>query len=308
MAYNSILHEQFINEMKEMHPTIEVLNTYVNNDSLIECRCKKDGYIWTTTRRQLINKGHGCPLCGGSRKLNQEIFVKQMNFINPDIEIIGSYINLDTKIACHCKVCGNDWSATPYHLKAGEGCPVCRKKECSQNLALGMEEFKRRMKEIDDTIEISGEYINNRTHIHCHCKVCDHEWTAMPTNLLAGKGCPVCLSSKGEKAIYKWLKENSFNFESEYRFDNCRYKKPLPFDFYIPDLKIAIEFDGIQHEMPTNFGGKMSEEKAKKNFEVIKKRDAIKNKYCTDNNIQLIRISHKDFNNIPSILEKELKQ
>lgn len=58
MAYNSILHEQFINEMKEMHPTIEVLNTYVNNDSLIECRCKKDGYIWTTTRRQLINKGH----------------------------------------------------------------------------------------------------------------------------------------------------------------------------------------------------------------------------------------------------------
>ena len=51
MAYNSILHEQFINEMKEMHPTIEVLNTYVNNDSLIECRCKKDGYIWTTTRR-----------------------------------------------------------------------------------------------------------------------------------------------------------------------------------------------------------------------------------------------------------------
>ena len=52
----------------------------------------------------------------------------------------------------------------------------------------------------------------------------------------------------------------------------------------------------------------MSEEKVKKNFEDTKKRDTIKNKYCIDNNIRLIRISHKDFNNIPSILEKELKQ
>lgn len=71
-----ISNEKFLEEMKQKHPYIEVLSEYVNNDSPIKCRCKKEGYEWITTRRQLINKGHGCPLCGGSRKLTQEIFVK----------------------------------------------------------------------------------------------------------------------------------------------------------------------------------------------------------------------------------------
>ena len=51
---------------------------------------------------------------------------------------------------------------------------------------------------------------------------------------------------------------------------------------------MCIEFDGIQHsEMVEYFGG----EKA---FELRKKKDKIKTKYCRDNNIILERITHSD--------------
>lgn len=42
-------------------------------------------------------------------------------------------------------------------------------------------------------------------------------------------------------------------------------------------------------------------------FEKIKIRDAIKNKYCEDNRIKLIRIPYTEFKNIEIILSQELK-
>jgi hypothetical protein len=47
--------------------------------------------------------------------------------------------------------------------------------------------------------------------------------------------------------------------------------------------------------------------KNKEVFEICKKRDEIKKKYCEDNNIVLITISYKNFNKIDEILTKELQ-
>ena len=65
---------------------------------------------------------------------------------------------------------------------------------------------------IDNTIEVSGEYKNGKEKVNCKCKICGREWEAAPSNLLAGKGCPKCVASKGEKKVSEWLKNNNIFF------------------------------------------------------------------------------------------------
>ena len=162
------------------------------------------------------------------------------------------------------------------------------------------EEFVNRMREINNDIEILGEYINANTKIKVRCKIDGYEWEATPNNLLSGNGCPKCNESKGEKRIGKYLDSRNIKYEQQYKFDDCRSKHKLPFDFYIPSLNIAIEYDGRQHfEFIDYFGGFNS-------FVEGKIRDTIKTIYCKENNIKLIRIPYWDFDRIEEILEKEL--
>ena len=51
----------------------------------------------------------------------------------------------------------------------------------------------------------------------------------------------------------------------------------------------------------------MSEEEVLKQFEIIKTRDEIKNTYCKEHNINLLRIPYWDFENIENILKSQLK-
>ena len=121
-----------------------------------------------------------------------------------------------------------------------------------------------------------------------------------PSNLLKGHGCPECVNSKGETIISEYLKENNINYISEYTFDDCRNKRPLPFDFYLPDYNLLIEYDGEQHFEPVDFFG------GEEQFEYQKYNDNIKNTYCIKNNINLIRIPYWDFDNIEKILDEVL--
>lgn len=58
------------------------------------------------------------------------------------------------------------------------------------------------------------------------------------------------------------------------------------FDFYVNNSYI-IEFDGSQHFKYTNIGWD-----TKEHFERTHKSDLIKNKYCFEHNIPLIRIPY----------------
>ena len=114
---------------------------------------------------------------------------------------------------------------------------------------------------------------------------------------IQGKGCPKCRESKGSKIIKSILDENNIEYQQEYKFNDCRNKQELPFDFFIESINTCIEFDGIQHYKPvTIFGGD-------KKYEITKFNDNIKDKYCNDNNINLVRISYKEIGKIKNIIE-----
>ena len=88
----------------------------------------------------------------------------------------------------------------------------------------------------------------------------------------------------------------------QYKFDDCRFYNHLPFDFYLPEYNILIEYDGKQHFILNSFGKDMW------HFVDIKIRDTVKNVYCENNNIELIRIPYWEFNDIENILKDRINK
>ena len=73
---------------------------------------------------------------------------------------------------------------------------------------------------------------------------------------------------------------NNILYESQYSFKDCRNTLPLPFDFYLTDYNVCIEYDGRQHYKVNDFFG------GEEAFEKLKINDAIKSEYCKNNNIK----------------------
>ena len=104
-----------------------------------------------------------------------------------------------------------------------------------------------------------------------------------------------CVGSLGEQKLSKILTQLGYSFITQYKFNNCRNpdtNHQLRFDFYLPDYNCCIEYDGEQHFKDTS--GWFNHY----SFEKLKQRDDIKNKYCQNNNIKLIRISYTDYNKL----------
>lgn len=113
----------------------------------------------------------------------------------------------------------------------------------------------RKLKKLDDRIlefeKIHGnkyEYLdlkreNGRSYTLVKSKLHGIFWQK-PNNHLFGKGCPICKKSKGELAIRKELENLNLDFIEQKRYENCRAKNPLPFDFFIPSKNLLIEYDG----------------------------------------------------------------
>lgn len=94
-----------------------------------------------------------------------------------------------------------------------------------------------------------------------------------------------CVKSKGEELVSSILKDNHVLFVKQHSFDSCRYKHRLSFDFYVNN-NYLIEFDGEQHFKEVKYFG------GKERFNTGQQRDNIKNNWCRENNIPLIRIPY----------------
>ena len=126
----------------------------------------------------------------------------------------------------------------------------------------------------------------------CQCK-CGRYTKVITSNLKSGntQSCGLCSQrSHGNIKIDKILTNAKILFEREKRFDSCKDKFTLPFDFYV-DNRYLIEYDGNYHffndKTETLF-----------NIEAVQKHDAIKTNWCLKNNIPLIRIPYTRYNDL----------
>ena len=127
----------------------------------------------------------------------------------------------------------------------------------------------------------------------CECGLCKEHFYEIPARVMNGhiRHCPQCTSrSSTEDCIENILKENGIKYKREKRFSDCRNIYPLPFDFAIlnkdKSIKCLLEYDGQQHYKPIDFFG------GEEAFVIRKNNDSIKDKYCKDNNIPLIRLPY----------------
>lgn len=278
-------HEEYVSKITKINPNIEVIELYQGNAIKILHKCKLDGCEWYAVPNNILH-GKGCPVCGiisqqQKRRKPHEEYVREVNGINPDVEVIGQYVNNFTKILHRCKIDGYEWITTPHSILSGNRCPRCINKE-----RYTQEEYSEKVKELHRNIEVVERYVNSHTKILHRCKIDGCEWHASPNNILNGTGCPLCNSSKGEKLVANWLEDKNIVYIPQMVFEDCKNINQLPFDFYLPDCNIAIEYQGKQHYEPIEYFG------GQKTFENQTLRDNIKREYCKKNNIYLFEIPY----------------
>lgn len=111
--------------------------------------------------------------------------------------------------------------------------------------------------------------------------------------------------SKGEMLIYQYLKAKGYIFEQEKTFDtllNTKGTAKLRLDFYLPELLIAIEFDGEQHYKFTE-KFHINEDDWKRQWD----NDRTKDFFCTCKGIKMIRIKQNEISKVTEILDREIE-
>lgn len=214
-----------------------------------------------------------------------------------DYSLVSGFNSISEKVEIICKEHGVFKQRVSNHINLGDGCPKCSGVG-KWNTELLISEFKKVHKDNFDYSKVEFQNIDKKVEIICK------EHGTFQQNIhkhLNGQGCSLCLNnSKGEEYVKMYLEEFDIKYIRQHSFDTCRHINRLIFDFYLPEYKTCIEFDGEQHFNPVKwFGGKIG-------YENTLKRDTIKNNWCIENNVKLLRIKYDEMNRISEILKKEL--
>ena len=273
----------------------KLIDEYKGSDIKMKTICP-NGHEYCVTRSN-FRKGRRCPKCNGIEPIKYEDvkeYIEKHNYILLEKE----YINNRTKMHMICP-CGHDCYITYSSFKnTGTRCS-----ECSGNK-------KKTFEELKCIFENEGYTLLEMMEKRMVKVLCPHghEWTVRYDAFISGQRCPKCgMKFKGEIKICEILDNMKLKYETQKLFEGCKLKRLLPFDIYIPSLNIAIEYDGIEHYKPTTFGGSYTKEQLQERFEKRIICDHIKEVYCKQNNITLIRIPYFEYEKIKEILSQLIK-
>ena len=269
---NSKLGKKITN--KEYDLKLEELNLvriddYINTNTSIYHKCKFCDKKFKKKPKEVKNIKCNCLV--KKEEYNNRIIQK-------NIKLIGNYISMRTKSLHNCQSCGLNFMTAPKNIiNSVIGCPSCSGKKFST------EKYKSLL---PNDIIIKDEIYDGSNKLLTHiCNICNKSWKTKPNYIIHMKcGCPYCNFSKGEKQIYKFLDKLCIRYEKQkiININNKEYR----FDFYLPDINIFIEYDGIQHYEPVDYFGGVDQ------FKLTVESDNIKNKWCHDQKIDLIRIGY----------------
>lgn len=262
---------------------------YINNSQKLKVMCPKKHEFYISYNN--FKRGRGCSYCYKYRKLSSKEVSKYLEEFG--YKLLSEYETANKKIKVKCPN-GHIYDVTYAHFSTGERCIYCQGKK------LHHDDVKKIIE--NEGYQLLSEYTLGTNKIKIKCDK-GHIYKATYTNFQQGRRCPRCSSSKGEKVISTVLDKYNIKYMQEYIFKGCKYIQPLRCDFYIPSINMVIEYDGEHHFRPVHYSNKYNEYKM---YEDTKNRDSVKNAYCKDNGIKLIRIPYTEFENIENILVKEL--
>lgn len=282
-----------------------VLGEYKNERTPITLRHNVCNYEWdTTTPHDFLckSKKHSrCPQCSHHIRYNQDLFIEAVNkvFGIGRYKVLSQFTTVAGLVHVQCLVCNHEFWVRGYSLLAGHGCNKCARKVVADKERKDKEQFQ---KELDDTypgqFKVMGIYKDRSTPVDVLHIPCNHIITKQPRKLLHSPYCKYCNMSNGEFMINAYLSKLGFKYEYGYILPN-----KLHLDFWLPEQKIAIEYDGRQHYEEIDFFDQYEA------LEVRKERDKRKNLYCKKHGIKLIRIpyTYNTYKKAKLFLDDQLK-
>lgn len=164
-----LTHNQFVERLNILQPTIAPLTEYINMKTRVTLKCKVCGYEWRTIPSHLVSKSGrtGCPKCSNRMRRSHDDFVAEVAKLSPTIKIIGTYTRTYKPVLVRCGECGNVWQASPQSLLHGSGC-----KRCKYRNAIRRRGRKIRCittGEIFDTLKEAAEKYNISSSAICLC-------------------------------------------------------------------------------------------------------------------------------------------
>jgi hypothetical protein len=273
------------------------IGDYVNNKKNIKVKHKVCGNIYEKRADKFMyNKSYRCPECYGYRRLSHK---ELENIVEKEgYSLLNHFENMRSKIKLRHNKCGNEWTLRASNfIYNNTRCPECSKISMISKKVLTEDIVRKNINSIDDSdyIWIDGLYETAHSKLTIKHKSCGHEWDVSYNNLTSlGTRCPKCANSgkpsKLEIEIFTFL--NSI-YDGEIIQSDKSILDGLELDMYIPDAKMAIEFDGLYWH---------SEKNGKNRNYHLNKTMAAKEK-----GIHLIHIFEDEWNNKKDIVKSKLK-
>ena len=253
-----ITSESLQNDIDELFGKNEykILEEYKGVNSPIKVKHMKCGHIFSKKPRvfyEWSNKDKSlCPKCNGTYRRTHEEFIEDINKASPDMEIISDepITNVRQRVQVRCKLCGKESSKLVRKLLEGSSCSFChsnKRKKYYKSITKSNDKFIQELSE-----KFGDSIVPLETYDRCHkkmkfmCTKCGRIFKAKPNNLTSKTNMRCkCESrkhiSRKEREVIDFIKEN---YDGEIKLS---YKLPnnKEIDIYIPDKKIAFEFDGI---------------------------------------------------------------
>lgn len=255
----------------------------------VTVKCKTCDYLRTTNANNIYR--FGCPKCGqksthDKQRLSITEFVKRARELHHNKYNYDKveYVSWNTPVIITCPEHGDFAQIPGKHLRP-EGCPKCVGKYKTTQDIINL----CREKHGDKYDYSKVEYISADKPITIICPK-HGEFRQIPyVHYKRGCGCPKCSSSHGEQEVSTVLDSLKVKYLYQIPLNNpYKENKRFILDFYIPEYKLIIEYNGEQHYGPIEYFG--GDERFKKQVE----RDNDLRKYCKENNFKLLEIKYTE--------------
>ncbi len=260
-----------------------------NKKTYLKCRCDCGNETWVSAGNLTSGEVKSCGCL--SYQYNGELEDLTGKIYN-DLTVLNFAFKKDGQRYWHCKCkCGNEKDIPTVALtqEKVKSCG-CRRKylDIQPGDKFGRLTVQSR---IENKRSLNGSYLYS---CDCDCGTKNHIVAGpyLVNGRIKSCGCGRNISYN-EENIKNLLIQLNLPFIKDYNNIQLNKKypthgRPMEYDFYVND-SYMIEYDGSQH-----FFAKGSGWDTEQNLQQTRKNDLIKNKFCFENNIPLIRIPYNE--------------
>lgn len=279
---------------------------------VIDCICPKHRELGIQTIRynNMKRDGQKCQYCR-NKNLPDWYIKKLLKEQHPEFILLDTYKNFTTVNEYVCTIHNRKFKTTAQRILQGHGCYECGLAKLSEGNMLSDEEVQNMVNYINPNLKLIkyNGVVNESTWL---CTEHHQEFNRTFTSIVTfNKGCPECnkLNRQGwkEEHVCQMLEDWGFKITRQKKLEGCEDKRPLPFDCYLDDFNVAVEYDGEGHYYPLRFRG-LDDKKALTSFHSTQKHDRMKDIYCCNHNIPLIRIPYYKYEDLEDFLFDQLIQ